>query len=312
MNVGIRELIYGIVNQKLFGLQYGARFIQNHVSQLDQSCVLVIIEYKEFAVKIGRQTGSFNIEYESGHDLLCIKCCTIQISIFLMKNKLVRPQKKIDENSEIFVDESSLIFPMETINNAQQNVRFEWKMKSPPTEKLSSSPANPHPKPPHNHHTKKLAHRTKTPHHNPPTQNPKNFLKIAQKPYKPLPQDAAKTSSPQEAPKRWKPIYDRAKLAPGEEDWLWECYENPSKYIPPPFCKSINVPIILPHNLMGYVIGRNGSVFKAITYQVDGLSYIWYDKEKRVIEIWGKTQTSRNKGAELINEHMLKIHQDKM
>lgn len=40
-------------------------------------------------------------------------------------------------------------------------------------------------------------------------------------------------------------------------------------------------------------IGKGGKVFKAITNQ-SNVNYIWYNKEKKVVEIWGPEQNLSN------------------
>lgn len=50
-------------------------------------------------------------------------------------------------------------------------------------------------------------------------------------------------------------------------------------------CKKISL-TILPKNI-GAVIGKQGYYFNAIT-KASNASYIWYNKEEEVIEVWGK------------------------
>ena len=45
------------------------------------------------------------------------------------------------------------------------------------------------------------------------------------------------------------------------------------------------------------VIGKTGKRFYWLT-RLLGLDYLWYDKERRVIEIWGPYYTHQNKQSE--------------
>ena len=59
---------------------------------------------------------------------------------------------------------------------------------------------------------------------------------------------------------------------------------SPGVYNPPnAHYSEIDVPSYID---MGLFIGKGGKYFKNITYKV-GCSYIWYNKDRRVIEIWG-------------------------
>jgi hypothetical protein len=43
------------------------------------------------------------------------------------------------------------------------------------------------------------------------------------------------------------------------------------------------------HISIGKLIGKNGSVFNAITTQTPGIIYIWYNNTTNNIEIWGSS-----------------------
>ena len=75
-----------------------------------------------------------------------------------------------------------------------------------------------------------------------------------------------------------------------------ECYEPAGSFTPNTFCPPLNteytqVGIHLAHHpereeLMKYIIGKAGSVFKSITFE-SGVDYIWYNAELDIIQIWG-------------------------
>jgi hypothetical protein len=59
---------------------------------------------------------------------------------------------------------------------------------------------------------------------------------------------------------------------------------TPGEYNPPiAHYSQITVPDFIQ---VGLLVGKNGRHFKNITYE-SGCKYIWYDKERNVIEIWG-------------------------
>jgi len=65
-------------------------------------------------------------------------------------------------------------------------------------------------------------------------------------------------------------------------------------------------------DLMKFVIGREGSVFKAITRQVNGAQYVWYHKGLDVIEIWALNSSAlKNIENRLVNK-MLLIQEEHM
>lgn len=93
---------------------------------------------------------------------------------------------------------------------------------------------------------------------------------------------------------------------------VWRSDATPNEYNPPPYGKTVSVPILVSPNLMGYVVGSNGSVFKAITHQVRGATYIWYHQHKQMIELWASTDSALEKMQKRVVDHMLKIQQQKM
>lgn len=81
-------------------------------------------------------------------------------------------------------------------------------------------------------------------------------------------------------------------------------YPSPGIYNPPTVgnkCKKIRL-TILPKNI-GAVIGKQGYYFNVITY-VSNASYIWYDKEKQVIEVWGENDAIINDAERRLIERM--------
>lgn len=67
----------------------------------------------------------------------------------------------------------------------------------------------------------------------------------------------------------------------------------PLVYSPPigvPGVLCIKVPVTTPDR-MRIVIGRDGKVFKSITYE-SRAHYIWYDHEAGCIEVWGRFRSA--------------------
>jgi hypothetical protein len=87
----------------------------------------------------------------------------------------------------------------------------------------------------------------------------------------------------------------------------WTSTDSPNTYNPPPNSTSVEVPIMVPHDQMKFVIGSNGKVFKAITARVKGTDYIWYDSSRKIVEVWGSNKGAINRAVRLLNERMLQI-----
>lgn len=68
----------------------------------------------------------------------------------------------------------------------------------------------------------------------------------------------------------------------------WSARMMPKVYNPPThgICKKIVLDDV---THIGLIIGKNGSVFNAITHQTPGVEYIWYDKDTKSIEVWAET-----------------------
>ena len=68
----------------------------------------------------------------------------------------------------------------------------------------------------------------------------------------------------------------------------WCARMTPKIYNPPTYgvCKKIVLDDV---THIGLIIGKNGSVFNAITHQTPGVEYIWYDKDTKSIEVWAET-----------------------
>ena len=59
---------------------------------------------------------------------------------------------------------------------------------------------------------------------------------------------------------------------------------TPGEYNPPiAHYSQISVPDFVQ---VGLLVGKNGRHFKSLTYN-SGCKYIWYDKERKVVELWG-------------------------
>ena len=69
----------------------------------------------------------------------------------------------------------------------------------------------------------------------------------------------------------------------------WSNKMMPKIYNPPPQgrCKTVD---ISGANKIGLVIGKNGAVFNAITSQTDDVTYIWFDNQTKLVEVWGDSE----------------------
>lgn len=94
----------------------------------------------------------------------------------------------------------------------------------------------------------------------------------------------------------------------------WSNKGAPKCYNPPPKSSAtvVRIPIIVPHELMKYVIGSEGGVFKAITHKCENVHYIWYDAHKRVVELWAPREGGFQDAIDLVNDRMLTIFFDKL
>jgi hypothetical protein len=77
---------------------------------------------------------------------------------------------------------------------------------------------------------------------------------------------------------------------------------NPPVSLRNNFLEFESIKVDLSTDWMRFVIGKNGSVFKAITER-SGAEYIWYKKETNTIELWG-TRASLLFAAKLLQEHL--------
>ena len=93
----------------------------------------------------------------------------------------------------------------------------------------------------------------------------------------------------------------------------WSNKQTPKCYNPPPKSRAtvVLIPIIVPHELMKYVIGREGNVLKAITHKCEDVEYIWYDNLRHSIEIWVRYGGTSEDAVDLVNDRMLTIFYDK-
>jgi hypothetical protein len=84
---------------------------------------------------------------------------------------------------------------------------------------------------------------------------------------------------------------------------VWNKKMTPGKYNPPLNCLQFILPIDRVNHLMGKIIGKDGVVFKAISHQ-SGASYIWHDKEKKTLEVWGFNHCIINNAVHRISERI--------
>ena len=88
---------------------------------------------------------------------------------------------------------------------------------------------------------------------------------------------------------------------------MWSNKMMPKIYNPPPhgYCKTM--PIHDATNI-GLVIGKNGTIFNAITHQTPDVNYIWYNRNSKCIEIWGENKTGIDSACNKILERMKYIN----
>ena len=78
-------------------------------------------------------------------------------------------------------------------------------------------------------------------------------------------------------------------------------------YPKPPFNTNyMQYGFALPLDIAKQVIGRNGCHFKRIT-QETRVSYIWYDSDQNVIEIWGPF-SKMNKSQQYLTSYMHRFY----
>lgn len=86
--------------------------------------------------------------------------------------------------------------------------------------------------------------------------------------------------------------------------YVWDSKNSPNKYNPPPFGDHKTINVMIDKDLMKYVIGKNGICFKAITHQVNGVLYIWYNSENMTIEVWGMYDECIDEAIDRINKRI--------
>ena len=82
---------------------------------------------------------------------------------------------------------------------------------------------------------------------------------------------------------------------------------TPTIYNPPNhgYCKTL---YIQNSSKIGHIIGKKGSVFKAITHQTHGINYIWYNKSSKHIEIWGNNSSNIDDAIVKLHARMNSVH----
>ena len=83
----------------------------------------------------------------------------------------------------------------------------------------------------------------------------------------------------------------------------WSNRSMPKIYNPPP-SGYLRVLELENTDHIAMVIGKNGAVFNAITHQTRGLTYIWYDRIGKRIEIWGDTTSSVSDGYDKVMDRV--------
>jgi hypothetical protein len=100
--------------------------------------------------------------------------------------------------------------------------------------------------------------------------------------------------------------YDPKKWAPAA-GYYPSLFNTPKVYNPPTNTDFAYIPMPFAHGTLGarLVIGKNGSVFKAITTQ-SFVDYIWFNTERGVIEIWGAANNIEN-AVQRLQAHIERI-----
>ena len=90
----------------------------------------------------------------------------------------------------------------------------------------------------------------------------------------------------------------------------WSNRNMPKFYNPPPkgFCKKVDLHTT---DNIGLVIGKNGAVFNAITHQTPDLTYIWFNRQTKSIEVWGDTPMSVHMGYRKILDRIDFVRKNK-
>ena len=102
------------------------------------------------------------------------------------------------------------------------------------------------------------------------------------------------------------PIFNPIKVLTNVPAESWKHDLTPTVYIPPPFglCKVIYIPKDV-H--VGKMIGKNGSVFNAITKHTPGIMYMWFNNTNNSIEIWGSTLHGLELASKKLVDRMSRI-----
>jgi hypothetical protein len=81
----------------------------------------------------------------------------------------------------------------------------------------------------------------------------------------------------------------------------------PGYYNPPVNQYYTQIYVNLEKSQIGMLIGKNGIIFKEITVAT-GVSYIWYNGLKNIIEIWGPNEYNLHIAVEKIQERLKYIN----
>ena len=85
-------------------------------------------------------------------------------------------------------------------------------------------------------------------------------------------------------------------------------YDKPGVYNPPIAAYYHEIPITIQTDLIKHVIGSNGKYFNAIT-KASGVFYIWFRKERNIIEVWGPSVPSMDSAVKRIFDRMELVKQ---
>jgi hypothetical protein len=102
------------------------------------------------------------------------------------------------------------------------------------------------------------------------------------------------------------PIFNPIKVLTNVPAESWTNDLTPKVYNPPPYgiCKVIYIPSEVS---IGKMIGKNGSVFNAITNNTPGVMYMWFNNTNNSIEIWGSTLYGLEQASKKIVDRMGRV-----
>ena len=87
--------------------------------------------------------------------------------------------------------------------------------------------------------------------------------------------------------------------------YTMNCYDTPGEYNPPNNAFYTQVPV--PDTLNTAVfIGKDGCYLK-LTTERSGCDYLWYDTDRRVVEVWGHRESALPRAVELLTKRIARL-----